>query len=58
MIIFRACKICGEYHLNTFKGDCRDNNTRFTIDQIDDLRDRQAARGLKEQIVTEEAIKQ
>jgi len=31
---FEECGCCGHYHRATFRGDCREDSERFTIDEI------------------------
>ena len=32
---FFECGCCGHFHLMTFWGDCRDDNNRFTYDEME-----------------------
>ena len=34
MKTYKECESCGEYHLESFFGDCKDNENRFTLDDI------------------------
>ena len=51
--VFIECPMCGFYHPEGFKGDCRADETRFSIPGIDELRDRQAATGSRRAITVE-----
>jgi hypothetical protein len=33
--LFVECGSCGHYHRPEFAGDCRDNDNRFTTDQVE-----------------------
>lgn len=48
---FIRCNRCNYFHPPEFVGDCREGNNRFTIEQIDEFRDQQAARGSKRSII-------
>lgn len=32
---FYECGCCGHYHLSAWHGDCRDDNNRFTYEQME-----------------------
>ena len=34
--LFFECGCCGQFHPIDFEGDCRDDNNRFTIDELFD----------------------
>lgn len=36
-LTFEECGCCGGLHSRMYAGECRDNDQRFTCDQLDDL---------------------
>jgi hypothetical protein len=32
-----GCGCCGHYHRAAYRGDCRNDEERFTIDQVEDF---------------------
>lgn len=34
-IKYEECGCCGHYHRPEFRGDCRDDSNRFSLDQIE-----------------------
>ena len=34
--VFRECGCCGMFHPIDFEGDCRDDNNRFSLDELPD----------------------